>query len=83
MYLRPDIVRDNREKGIKQLSIFNDCDNFIPGTQGVWNWKNDMTLNGSQGDARKASPVIGEQIVTEVVKSREELVNKIISYNPS
>jgi len=83
MYLRPSVVRENREKGIKQLSIFNDCDTFVPGNQGVWNWKNDMTLNGSQGDARKASAEIGEQIVTDILDQLEILVEKIIRHTPT
>lgn len=83
MYLRPDIVRDEREKGIKQLSIFNDCDDFVPGTQGVWNWKNDMTLNGCQGDARRATPEIGKAICEEALEYLTELVDKIISHQPT
>ena len=61
MYLRPDIVREKREKGINQTSIFTDRTAFVPGGgQGVWNWKHDVTLNGALGDARKATAEIGE-----------------------
>ena len=60
MYLRPDIVREKREKGINQTSIFTDRTAFVPGGgQGVWNWKHDVTLNGALGDARKATAEIG------------------------
>lgn len=83
MFLRPDIVREKREAGIKQESIFNDCPNFVPGTQGVWNWKNDMTLNGSQGDARKASAELGEQMNEIIMERLEVLVDKIIRHTPT
>ncbi len=84
MYLRPDIVRENRAKGINQTSIFTDRTAFVPGGgQGVWNWKYDVTLNGCLGDARKATREIGEQMTNEVLAYLERLVDKIIAYNPN
>ncbi len=83
MYLKPELVREKREKGIKQVSIFNDCENFVAGSQGVWNWKNDMTFNGSQGDARKASAEIGGRMVEEILDQLEILVEKMLRHTPT
>ena len=84
MYLRPDIVREHREKGINQTSIFTDRTAFVPGGgQGVWNWKHDVTLNGALGDARKATAEIGEAMTNEVLDYLERLVDKIIDYKPT
>jgi creatinine amidohydrolase len=83
MYLRADIVREKREKGVNQESIFTDRTAFIPGGgQGIWNWKYDVTFNGALGDARKATAEIGEAMTDEVLNYLERLVQKIIDYKP-
>ena len=77
-------MREHREKGINQTSIFTDRTAFVPGGgQGAWNWKHDVTLNGALGDARKATAEIGEAMTNEVLDYLERLVDKIIDYKPT
>lgn len=84
MYLCPEIVREKREKGMKQPGMFTEPGTFVSGSsQGVWNWKHDMTWNGCQGDARRATAEIGEQYSLEVLDYLEKLVDKIIAHNPT
>ncbi len=77
MYLCPEVVREKREKGQVQDSMLTH-DSFIKGGA-AWSWKNDASLNGALGDARKASYEVGKRMTEESLDYMEKLVDEIIA----
>ena len=77
LYLCPEVVRENRAPGIIQDSMLTrDC--FVKGN-GAWSWKNDASLNGALGDARKATYEIGKEMTEASLAYMEKIVDEIIA----
>ena len=76
LYLCPEVVREDRVPGIIQDSMLTH-DSFVKGG-GAWNWKNDASLNGALGDARKATWEIGKDMTEASLEYMEKIVDEII-----
>ena len=63
LYLCPETVRSERVPGIIQDSMLTH-DSFVKGGA-AWSWKNDASLNGALGDARKATYEIGKKMTED------------------
>ncbi|OUQ77059.1 creatininase family protein [Flavonifractor sp. An100] len=77
LYLCPELVRENRVPGIMQDSMLTH-DSFVKGGA-AWSWKNDASLNGALGDARKATYEIGKKMTEDSLDYMEKLVDEIIA----
>lgn len=77
LYLCPELVRENRVPGIMQDSMLTH-DSFVKGG-GAWSWKNDASLNGALGDARKATYEIGKEMTETSLEYMETIVDEIIN----
>lgn len=76
LYLCPETVRENRVPGIMQDSMLTH-DSFVKGGA-AWSWKNDASLNGALGDARKATYEIGKEMTEASLEYMEKIVDEII-----
>ena len=76
LYLCPELVRENRVPGIMQDSMLTH-DSLVKGG-GAWSWKNDASLNGALGDARKATYEIGKTMTEASLEYMEKIVDEII-----
>lgn len=76
LYLCPELVRENRVPGIMQDSMLTH-DSFVKGGA-AWSWKNDASLNGALGDARKATYEIGKEMTEASLEYMEKIVDEII-----
>ena len=77
LYLCPEVVREERVPGILQDSMLT-RDSFVKGG-GAWSWKNDASLNGALGDARKATWEIGKEMTEASLEYMEKIVDEIIA----
>lgn len=77
LYLCPELVREERIPGIMQDSMLTH-DSFVKGGA-AWSWKNDASLNGALGDARKATYEIGKEMTEASLAYMEGIVNEIIA----
>lgn len=77
LYLCPELVREERVPGIMQDSMLTH-DSFVKGG-GAWSWKNDASLNGALGDARKATYEIGREMTEASLEYMEKIVDEIIA----
>ena len=76
MALCPQFVRENRVPGQVHDTILTRRQ-FRPG-DGSWNWRKDASENGALGDARLASPEIGEKITNKSLDYTVKLIEEII-----
>ncbi|MCI8453747.1 MAG: creatininase family protein [Lachnospiraceae bacterium] len=76
LYLCPETVREERVPGMLKDSMLTH-DSFVKGG-GAWSWKNDASLNGALGDARKATREIGEKMTVASLDYMEKIVDEII-----
>lgn len=76
LYLCPETVRSERVPGIIQDSMLTH-DSFVKGGT-AWSWKNDASLNGALGDARKATYEIGKKMTEDSLDYMEKIVDEII-----
>ena len=65
-----------RVPGIIQDSMLTH-DSFVKGGA-AWSWKNDASLNGALGDARKATYEIGKKMTEDSLDYMEKIVDEII-----
>lgn len=77
LYLCPELVREERVPGIMQDSMLTH-DSFVKGGA-AWSWKNDASLNGALGDARKATYEIGKEMTEASLEYMEKIVDEIIA----
>jgi creatinine amidohydrolase len=77
LYLCPEIVREKRVPSQMQDSMLT-RDSFVKGN-GAWSWKNDASLNGALGDARKATAEIGKKMTDASLEYMEGIVEQIIA----
>jgi creatinine amidohydrolase len=76
MYLAPEIVREVRQPSEMQDSMYT-RGTIIKGNA-AWSWKNDVSMNGALGDARKATVKFGKQVTDLALDYIEKLINEII-----